>query len=62
MIGAKVKAENIPKRQREQLAAPLLQIVRAAFENTQIQEEFRQWQEERSLKEAQSNKAADLAG
>lgn len=42
-----VKAEIVPKRKCEQLASPLLQLVRAAFENPQIQEEFEQWKKER---------------
>ena len=47
MKGPCVKAENVPKRQREQLAAPLLKIVRKAFEDPQIVEEFEAWREKR---------------
>lgn len=50
MNGHIVKAEKIPKRQREQLARPLLQIVRAAFEDPAIQEEFKKWQAEQKLR------------
>ncbi len=44
-----VNAKKIPQRKREQLAAPLLEIVRAAFEDPQIQKEFEEWQEARRL-------------
>lgn len=47
MNGQKVKPENIPKRKREQLAAPLLQIVKEAFEDPAIVQEFKNWQEAR---------------
>lgn len=45
MSKPKAKAELIPRRKREQLAAPLLQIVRKAFEDPQIAKEFKEWQE-----------------
>lgn len=47
MQGSKVKPEYIPQRQREQLAAPLLSIVRKAFEDPAIVQEFKNWQEAR---------------
>ncbi len=50
MQGPTVKAENIPQRQREQLAAPLLKIVRKAFEDPQICKEFQIWQQARKNK------------
>lgn len=50
MNGQKVKPENIPKRKREQLAAPLLQIVKEAFEDPAIVQEFKNWQEARKKK------------
>ncbi len=50
MQGPTVKAENIPQRQREQLAAPLLKMVRKAFEDPQICKEFQIWQQARKNK------------
>lgn len=47
MQGPTVKPEHIPQRQREQLAAPLLRIVREAFEDPAIIKEFKNWQEAR---------------
>lgn len=47
MRGPSVKAQSIPKRQRECLAAPLLKIVRKAFEDPRIAEEFEAWREKR---------------
>lgn len=50
MQGPKVKAQKIPKRKREQLAAPLLEIVRKAFEDPQIIKEYEVWLENRRKK------------
>lgn len=47
MRGPTAKAQNIPKRQREQLAAPLLKLVRQAFEDPRTAEDFEKWREER---------------
>ena len=47
MNGTQAQAELIPRRKREQLAAPLLQIVRDAFEDPQIEKEFKDWQKAR---------------
>lgn len=47
MNRVKAKPELIPRRKREQLAAPLLQIVRDAFEDPQIVKEFKDWQKAR---------------
>jgi DNA polymerase III epsilon subunit-like protein len=44
------KPELIPQRQREQLAKPLLRIVKKAFEDPKIREEFKIWQEARKTK------------
>lgn len=54
MNGPTVIAENIPRTQRERLAASLLTSVRAAFEDPKIQQEFAEWQKRRNqtLKEA----------
>lgn len=47
----KAKPEYIPQRQREQLAAPLLRIVRKAFEDPAIVKEFQDWQQARTNKQ-----------
>lgn len=54
MNGPIVIAENIPRTQRERLAASLLTSVRAAFEDPKIQQEFADWQKRKNqtLKEA----------
>lgn len=46
-----VKPELIPQRQREQLAKPLLRIVKKAFEDPRIREEFKIWQETKKAQE-----------
>ena len=46
-----VKADLIPKRKREQLAAPLLSIVRKAFEDPEIQKEFEEWKARKAAAE-----------
>ena len=51
MARSEVNPDKIPKHKLEQLARPLLRIVREAFEDPRIQEEFRQWQEAKKLKE-----------
>lgn len=50
MTGTQAQAELIPRRKREQPAAPLLQIVRKAFKDPQIAKEFKDWQEARETK------------
>ena len=50
MTGTQAQAELIPRRKREQLAAPLLQIVREAFKDPRIAKEFKDWQEARETK------------
>lgn len=47
MQGQKVKPEYIPRRQHEQLAAPPIQIVKEAFKDPAIVQEFKNWQEAR---------------
>lgn len=42
-----VQAAAIPQHKREQLARPLLKIVREAFEDPRIAQEFKDWQEAR---------------
>ena len=50
MNGPTVIAENIPRTQRERLAASLLTSVRVAFEDPKIQREFAEWQAKKKLK------------
>ena len=45
-----VDASLIPKRQREQLAAPLLRIVAKAFEDSAVQRDFEEWKKKREAK------------
>lgn len=45
-----VQAAAIPQHKREQLARPLLKIVREAFEDPRIAQEFKDWQEARNHK------------
>ena len=49
----KVKVDLVPERKLEQLASPLLQIVRDAFEDPAIRQEFKEWQKSKE-KEAQT--------
>lgn len=39
-----IDAEAVPIHKRERLARSLIKIVKAAFENPKIQEEFEEWQ------------------
>ena len=43
MRGPTANAQNIPKRQRDRLAAPLLKLVREAFEDPKTVAEFTEW-------------------
>ena len=45
-----IDAKKIPRRQREELAAPLLMIVRAAFKDPQTQKEFEEWKTKKAMK------------
>lgn len=45
-----IDAKKIPRHQREQLAAPLLTIVRAAFEDPKTQKEFEEWKTKKTQK------------
>ena len=49
-----IKASTIPKHKREQLARPLLRIVRDAFEDPEIQREFEEWKAKKEKQEAAS--------
>ena len=55
MQGPTAKAQNVKKRQRDQLAAPLLKLVREAFEDPRTVAEFEEW---KRRKEAAKRKEA----
>lgn len=56
MNGPTVIAENIPRTQRERLAASLLTSVRVAFEDPKIQQEFAEWQSRRNQAKKEATK------
>ena len=47
---SKPKPDLVPMRKHQQQAAPLLQIVRDAFEDPQTAKKFKDWQEARETK------------
>ena len=50
MQGPTAKAQNVKKRQRDQLAAPLLKLAREAFEDPRTVAEFEEWKRRRKPK------------
>ncbi len=58
MQGPIAKAQNVKKRQRDQLATPLLRLVREAFEDPRTVAEFEEWKRRRKSK---NEKAAEVS-
>ena len=46
---------KISRYKCERLAAPLLTIVKAAFEDPKIVEEFKEWQKRREIQQKEAN-------